>query len=45
MGVPINVAIAVVLKNAPSLEPSFPSGVICPIAAGVTEMKIPEQKP
>jgi len=45
MGVPISVATAVVVKNAPSLAPILFLGVIWLTAVGVIEIKVPEQKP
>lgn len=45
IGVPVKKATAVTLPNAPSLAPSLSIGVICAVAAGMTDMKMPEANP
>lgn len=42
---PVKKATEVALPNAPSLTPSLSVGVICAVAAGMTDMKMPEANP
>jgi hypothetical protein len=44
IGVPVKKAIEVTVPKAPSLPPSFFVGVICAVAAGMTEMNMPDVK-